>query len=56
MIKNFNVDSQDLVRIDGARGCNWACRASAFKQAGGFDENYQGTALREETDLYLRLN
>ena len=56
MIKNFNVETPNLVKIDGARGCNWACRASAFKVAGGFDENYQGSAMREETDLYIRLN
>ena len=56
MIKNFDVETDRLVRIDGARGCNWACRTEAFFKAGGFDEAYQGTALREETDLYLRLN
>jgi GT2 family glycosyltransferase len=43
------------VRIDGARGCNWACRREWFERAGGFDPAFQGTALREETDLYLRL-
>jgi GT2 family glycosyltransferase len=56
MIKNFNIEADRLINIDGARGCNWACRAKSFKLAGGFDEYYQGTALREETDLYLRLN
>jgi GT2 family glycosyltransferase len=56
MIKNFDIETDRLVKIDGARGCNWACRAYWFAKAGGFDEHYQGTALREETDLYLRLN
>jgi len=56
MIKNFDVEALDLVKIDGARGCNWACRKDWFDKAGGFDEHYQGTALREETDLYLRIN
>ena len=56
MIKNFDVPANRLIRIDGARGCNWATRKELFFKAGGFDEAYQGTALREETDLYLRLN
>jgi GT2 family glycosyltransferase len=56
MIKNFDIPANRLVRIDGARGCNWATRSELFFKAGGFDEAYQGTALREETDLYLRLN
>ena len=56
MIKNFDIETDRLVKIDGARGCNWACRANWFSKAGRFDEHYQGTALREETDLYLRLN
>lgn len=55
MIKNFNVETDHLVKIDGARGCNWACRSKHFFASGGFDEYFQGTALREETDLYLRL-
>lgn len=56
MIKNFDVETDRLVKIDGARGCNWACRKELFFKAGGFDEHYAGTALREETDLYMRLN
>jgi GT2 family glycosyltransferase len=55
MIKNFNVHTESLIKIDGARGCNWACRKEWLQLTGGFDEHYQGTALREETDLYLRL-
>jgi GT2 family glycosyltransferase len=56
MIKNFDIETDRMVRIDGARGCNWACRKESFFQAGQFDEAFCGTALREETDLYLRLN
>jgi GT2 family glycosyltransferase len=56
MIKNFDVPANRLIRIDGARGCNWATKREFFLKAGGFDETYQGSALREETDLYIRLN
>ncbi len=55
MLKDFNVPADRLIRIDGARGCNWACRRSWFEKSGGFDEHFQGNALREETDLYIRL-
>ncbi|MCO4755557.1 MAG: glycosyltransferase [Bacteriovoracaceae bacterium] len=55
MLSNFDVDSHDLIRINGARGCNWSTSKNNFQNAGGFDESFQGTALREETDLYLRL-
>lgn len=36
-------------------GCNFSVRRKIFLQAGGFDENFIGNALREETDFALRL-
>jgi GT2 family glycosyltransferase len=56
MLKDFSLMADRLIRIDGARGCNWACRKEWFDRAGGFDEHFEGSALREETDLYVRMN
>ncbi len=55
MISNFDLDSDKLIRINGARGCNWATSKENVLTAGGFDEKFQGSAMREETDLYLRI-
>lgn len=54
MFWNFNVDTEKLIRIDSARGCNWATTKSALGDL-RFDPNFKGSALREETDLYLRI-
>ena len=55
IVADFDQDTAQVIKVDGARGCNWACRTEAFNQVGGFDEAYQGTALRGETDLQVRL-
>ncbi len=36
-------------------GCNISMREKILKKLGGFDENFIGNALREDTDLALRL-
>ncbi len=55
MINNFDQVGLSPVLVDGVRGCNWAVKKEVFLQAQGFDEYFQKTALREETDLYLRI-
>ena len=37
------------------RGCIMSFRRSVFDAVGFFDINYQGNALREETDLFVRI-
>lgn len=44
-----------IIKINTIRGCNASLKRVAFDEAKGFDENFQGTALREESDLCLRL-
>ena len=52
---DYSLKASHPVRIDTARGCVWATRRVRVEALGGFDEFYQGTALREESDLHLRL-
>lgn len=40
---------------DGGRGCCMSFKKSVFDVIGNFDDNYYGNALREETDLFVRL-
>jgi GT2 family glycosyltransferase len=46
---------QPIARVASVRGCNHAVRREAALAVGGYDETYDGWALREETDLMLRL-
>lgn len=52
---NFSLQSEVPIKIDTARGCIWAARTSQVEAVGGFDECFSGTAVREESDLHLRL-
>ena len=54
-ICDFSQDSAQPVRIDTARGCNWAAKKQWVIDVGGFDENFSGSAIREESDIHLRL-
>jgi GT2 family glycosyltransferase len=40
---------------DGFVGCNFSVRASILKQTGLFEERFTGNAMREETDLAVRI-
>jgi GT2 family glycosyltransferase len=51
-------------RLDGSErkewiasfvGCNHSVRSEAMRRLGGYDENYIGSALREDTDAALRI-
>tara|TARA_R110000868_G_scaffold155691_6_gene382205 strand:- start:77998 stop:79041 length:1044 start_codon:yes stop_codon:yes gene_type:complete len=55
MFSQFDITTDQNPLIDGARGCNWSTSKQNVLKAGMFDENFLGTALREETDLYLRI-
>lgn len=55
MFSHFDIVSDEFPKIDGARGCNWSTSKTNVLKAGMFDEKFKGTALREETDLYLRI-
>ena len=52
----FKLDGQ--TRSEGIAkfiGCNHSVRVDYVKELGGYDEAYRGVALREETDLALRI-
>lgn len=49
----FSKDAPSIT--DGGRGCCMSFKRSIFDVTGGFDGNYYGNALREETDLFVRL-
>lgn len=41
--------------IESLKGANMSYRAEVFRKVGGFDRNYTGTALLEDTDLSMRV-
>ncbi|WP_251454276.1 glycosyltransferase [Microbacterium sp. Marseille-Q6648] len=43
------------VDVDHGIGANMSFRASTLARLGGFRDDYPGTAIREDTDLYLRI-
>ena len=50
-----NFDATERAYIDHVQGCNMSFRKEALIKAGGFDEQYRGSARLEETDLCLRI-
>ena len=48
--------SQIRQEVKNVFGCNLSWRRKVLKEAGGFDENFVGNALREETDMALRVS
>lgn len=41
--------------VDGGMGCNMAFQRAVFEKIGYFDSNYKGNALREESDMFVRM-
>jgi GT2 family glycosyltransferase len=50
-----NTISDTEMKVDGGQGCNMTFKRSVFQRIGYFDENYIGNALREETDIFVRM-
>ena len=44
-----------LVDVDHGIGANMSFRRSVLAELGGFRDDYPGTALREDTDIFLRI-
>lgn len=53
ILSNFSLLSSNI--SDCGRGCNMSFRKNVLIEIGMFDDNYEGNALREETDCFLRL-
>ncbi|MCX5699837.1 MAG: glycosyltransferase [Candidatus Omnitrophica bacterium] len=54
-IGNFNKDPQKIIEVEHLRGCNMSFRRAVLQQIGGFDLNYTGSNVLEETDLSVRV-
>ncbi len=54
-VGNFHRDPGKIVEVDHIRGCNMSFRKNAVEQVNGFDPNYTGSNVGEETDLSVRV-
>lgn len=54
-IGNFFKNPGRIIEVDHLRGCNMSFRKSALEEAGGFDTNYTGSNVLEETDLCVKI-
>ncbi|PIQ89480.1 MAG: hypothetical protein COV72_02945 [Candidatus Omnitrophica bacterium CG11_big_fil_rev_8_21_14_0_20_42_13] len=54
-IGNFFKDPGRIIEVDHLRGCNMSFKKSALVKAGGFDINYTGSNVLEETDLCIKI-
>lgn len=52
---NFAADPGRCVDVDHLIGCNMSFRRSVLEELSGFRECFPGTALREDTDMCLRV-
>ncbi|GAA4191546.1 hypothetical protein GCM10022288_22550 [Gryllotalpicola kribbensis] len=52
---NFAADPGEDVDVDHLLGANMSLRLSAVHEAGGIEDFYPGTCLREESEIALRL-
>jgi GT2 family glycosyltransferase len=55
VVSNFTSEKPAPEQVDCLAGANMSFDRAAFEKLGGFDENYLGTAYREETDLCMRM-
>lgn len=52
---NFGANPGRIITIDHGIGANMSFRREVLARLGGFRDDYPGTALREDTDIFLRL-
>ena len=52
---NFAADPGEIVDVDHGIGSNMSFRAETLRQLGGFRDDFGGTALREDADMFLRI-
>lgn len=55
LTEGFASSQPDTVDIDHGIGANMSMRRAALAELGGFRDDYPGTALREDSDVFLRL-
>lgn len=52
---NFKFDAKQEIEVCSMKGCNHAIKRNVALRLGGYDTNYSGRALREETDMAIRI-
>lgn len=50
-----NLENGKRSEVEGGMGCSMAFRRRVFEKVGIFDTNYIGNALREESDMFVRI-
>lgn len=55
LTEGFASRAPGMVEVDHGIGANMAFRRSVLADLGGFRDDYPGTALREDTDIFLRV-
>lgn len=55
LTEGFAADRPQRERVDHGIGANMSFRRSVLAHLGGFRDDYPGTALREDTDIFLRV-
>lgn len=53
--EGFASQSGGVVEVDHGIGANMSFRRTVLARLGGFRDDYPGTALREDTDMFLRV-
>jgi glycosyltransferase involved in cell wall biosynthesis len=51
----FRARTPGLVAVDHLKGCNLSFRTKILREIGGYDERIDGWAMRDETDVCLRI-
>lgn len=52
---NFHSNARSALAVQHGIGANMAFRRSVLQGLGGFRDDFPGTALREDTDMFLRV-
>jgi glycosyltransferase involved in cell wall biosynthesis len=51
----FRARTPGNVQVDHLKGCNLSFRLATLKEVGGYDERIDGWAMRDETDVCVRI-
>ena len=55
LTEGFASIPSGVIEVDHGIGANMSFRRSVLARLGGFRDDYPGTAMREDTDIYLRI-
>jgi hypothetical protein len=55
VLGNFDLSCEEPAEVDSFIGCNMSFRRVLLLAIGGFDECYEGTGYRDDTDISLRI-